>query len=44
MDFEVPLNDRLTWQWYYSYGDYVSNLPRADFTQNILGTRLQLAW
>lgn len=44
LDFEVPLNDRLTWQWYYSYGDYVSNLPRADFTQNILGTRLQLAW
>lgn len=44
LDFEMPLSKRLTWQWYYSYGNYISNLPRADFTQTILGTRLQYAW
>ncbi len=43
-DFELPVKDRWTWQLYYSYGDYVSNLPRADFTQTIVGTRLQFAW
>ncbi|MFT7289345.1 MAG: hypothetical protein ACI87W_003475 [Halieaceae bacterium] len=44
LDFELPLSKRLTWQCYYSSGDYVSNLPRADFTQTIVGTRLQFAW
>ncbi|CAN0594612.1 unnamed protein product, partial [Ectocarpus sp. 12 AP-2014] len=44
LDFEIPLSERFTWQSYYSYGDYISNLPRADFTQNILGTRLQYRW
>lgn len=44
LDVEIPLTDRFTWQGYYSYGDYVSNLPRADFTQTILGTRLQYQW
>ncbi|MFK8043776.1 surface lipoprotein assembly modifier [Congregibacter sp.] len=44
LDLEVPLTKRLNWQWYLSYGDYVSNLPRADFTQTILGTRLQYSW
>jgi hypothetical protein len=43
-DFELPLGRGFTWQSYYSYGDYESNLPRADFTQTIVGTRLQLAW
>ncbi len=43
-DLELPLSKQFTWQWYYSYGDYVSNLPRADFTQTIVGTRLQFAW
>lgn len=44
LDFEIPFTSRVSWQAYYSYGDYVSNLPRADFTQTIIGTRLQLAW
>jgi hypothetical protein len=44
LDFELPLTQRFTWQVYYSYGDYVSNLPRADFTQTIIGSRLQYAW
>ena len=44
MDAEIPLSNKLSWQLYYSYGDYVSNLPRADFTQTIIGTRLQWTW
>ncbi|MEM1187232.1 MAG: surface lipoprotein assembly modifier [Pseudomonadota bacterium] len=44
LDFEIPINDRFTWQAYYSYGDYESNLPRADFIQTIVGTRLQYTW
>lgn len=44
VDFELPLTERFTWQVYYSYGDYSSNLPRADFTQTIFGSRLQFAW
>jgi hypothetical protein len=43
-DLEWLLTPRVTWQLYYSYGDYESNLPRADFTQTIIGTRLQYAW
>lgn len=44
LDFEIPVTGGFTWQWYYSYGDYSSNLPRADFTQTIVGTRLQYQW
>ena len=44
IDADVPLSSRLSWQLYYSYGDYVSNLPRADFTQTIVGTRLRWQW
>lgn len=44
LDLEFPLSDRLSWQFYYSYGDYESNLPRADFTQTIIGTRFEYSW
>lgn len=44
VDLELPINERLSWQVYYSYGDYESNLPRADFTQTIMGTKLQIRW
>ena len=44
VDLEFPLRERLSWHVYYSYGDYESNLPRADFTQTIIGSRLKLAW
>lgn len=44
VDTEVPLTKRLGLQVYGSYGDYTSNLPRADFTQTILGTRLLYRW
>ena len=44
VDFEIPVNERFTWQAYYSYGNFNSNLPRADFRQTIIGTRLQYNW
>lgn len=44
LDLEIPLTQAFAWQWYLSYGDYISNLPRADFTQTIVGTRLQYTW
>ncbi|MHA7815667.1 MAG: surface lipoprotein assembly modifier [Pseudohaliea sp.] len=44
LDLEVPLTPRLALQTYASYGDYDSNLPRADFTQTIVGARLRYGW
>jgi hypothetical protein len=43
-DLEIPLVDHVFWQFYASYGDYQSNLPRADFSQSIVGTRVELRW
>ena len=43
-DLEIPISAKLTWQASASYGDYVSNLPRADFRQTIVSTRLQYVW
>jgi hypothetical protein len=44
LDLEVPLTRRLALQAYASYGNYESNLPRADFTQTIVGARLRYGW
>ena len=44
VDLEIPLNEHFSLQWFASQGNYDSNLPRADFTQTIVGMRLQLAW
>ena len=44
LDLEVPLTRRLALQTYASYGNYESNLPRADFTQTIVGARLSYGW
>jgi hypothetical protein len=44
LDLEVPLTRRLALQTYASYGNYDSNLPRADFTQTIVGARLSYGW
>jgi len=44
LDLEVPLTRRLALQTYASYGDYESNLPRADFAQAIVGARLRYGW
>ena len=40
----MPLTRRLALQTYASYGNYESNLPRADFTQTIVGARLSYGW
>jgi hypothetical protein len=44
VDLEVQLNPSWYWQLYSGYGDYSSNLPRADFTQTVLGTRIDYRW
>lgn len=44
LDLEVPLGKRTTLKGYYSYGDFASNLPIADFTQTIVGTRVEFKW
>lgn len=44
LDLEIPLGQRTTLAWYYSFGDFTSNLPRADFDQTIVGTRVELKW
>ncbi len=44
LDAEIPLGKGFVAQAYASYGDYESNLPRADFSQTIVGARVQWAW
>ena len=44
VDVEIPLTQRFTWQIYGGYGDYDSNLPVADYTQTIVGTRMLYSW
>jgi hypothetical protein len=41
---EIPVSQKVSWELYFSHGDYESNLPRADFLQTIVGTRLEYAW
>jgi len=43
-DFEIPLIGQSSLQIYYSFADYESNYPQADYTQNLFGTRLQYQW
>jgi hypothetical protein len=44
IDFELPVIERGAVKFYATYGDYRSNLPRADYDQNIIGTRFVYAW
>ena len=44
LDLELPLGQRATLGWHYSYGDFASNLPRADFDQTVVGTRVEFKW
>jgi hypothetical protein len=45
LDFEIPvLWDGSVMQFYYGYADYESNLPQADYTQTITGTRFVHRW
>lgn len=44
IDLEVPVIERGAIEFYGAYGDYDSNLPRADYKQNIIGTRFVYYW
>ena len=41
VELDVPLTDRVNWQIYGGYSDYYSNLPSADYDQNVFGTRVE---
>jgi hypothetical protein len=43
-DFEMPVVGRTSVQLYYSYSDYESNYPQADYTQYLIGTRFFFSW
>ena len=44
IDYEVPVVEKGTLQFYYGYSDYNSNLPSADYTQDLLGARFTYRW
>ena len=44
IDLKMPVTEKAAVQFYAGYSDYDSNLPRADYTQNILGTRFVYRW
>jgi len=44
IDLEIPVIERGALKFYAVYGDNQSNLPRADYDQNIIGTRFVYAW
>jgi hypothetical protein len=44
IDFELPVIEQGAIKFYATYGDYKSNLPRADYDQNIIGTQFVYAW
>lgn len=43
-DAEYPVSERGAIQFYASYGDYDSNYPRSDYTQEVFGTRYTYSW
>lgn len=43
-DLEIPISNRTELSVYYKYGDYQSNLDRADYLQHVVGTRLVFSW
>jgi len=44
VDLEIPVIEKGAIQFYGGYGDYESNLPRADYDQSIIGTRFVYRW
>lgn len=44
IELAVPVTDALTWSIYAGYSDYYSNLPSADYDQNLTGTRVEWAF
>ncbi|MEH6516441.1 MAG: surface lipoprotein assembly modifier [Halioglobus sp.] len=43
-NMEMPLVGKSAVQVYYGYSDYDSNLPSADYSQTIVGTRFTYRW
>jgi hypothetical protein len=43
-DYEIPLTTGSVVQFYYGYADYESNLPSADYYQDISGMRYVYRW
>ena len=41
VELDVPLTDQFRWQLYGGYSDYHSNLPSADYDQEVVGTRIE---
>jgi len=44
IDLEIPVIERGAIKFYGAYSNYKSNLPRADYKQNIVGTRFVYSW
>ena len=44
VDLEYPFLKKGAFQLYAGYSDYDSNFPRADYDQNVVGTRLSWSW
>ncbi len=44
VDLKIPVIDKGAIQMYAGYSDYESNLPRADYTQNVVGTKFSYRW
>jgi len=44
VDLKIPVTEQAAVQLYAGYSDYDSNLPRADYSQTILGTRFVYRW
>jgi hypothetical protein len=44
IDMEIPIFEQAKLQFYGGYADYKSNVPRADYDQEIIGTRFIYRW
>lgn len=44
LDLEIPVLEDAAISIYYKYSDYDSNLPRADYQQNVAGTQFVYRW
>jgi hypothetical protein len=44
VDLEIPVLEDAAITMYYKYSDYDSNLPRADYQQNVAGTQFIYRW
>lgn len=44
IELGVPITEQVSWSVYAGYSDYYSNLPSADYDQNLVGTRVEFAF